>query len=114
MAADQRVGGTFSISLRLEYKTRSEPTTGVSSGTGSVEQMSSEVLIFTADRPLSPGLGLEAVIDWPLTADNQANAELIVYGDVVSCDGLRCKVRIGRYSFGRPGPRPSRTNRFSR
>ena len=85
---DQRAAARFPIVREVRYKIlnrRSVEETGF----GSTIDMSSNGVLFTADRDLRPGMRLEVSISWPVALNGQVPLKLVARGRVVrSAEGI--------------------------
>jgi len=96
---ERRSGVRYPLTLRVRYSVLDlhggEPETGL----GHTVDFSSSGLLFTADKPLEPGLKVELWIDWPVPLDGGVQLQLTAAGTVVRNDGCSTALRIQRHSF---------------
>ena len=66
---------------------------------GQTVDMSSTGLLFTTDKPLDLGRGIELLISWPASLDDGTRLKLVAKGSVVRNAPGMSAVRIGQYEF---------------
>lgn len=87
----------FPLSLQLQFKIAYERDPVV--GTGHTLLMSSEEIVFRADRMIRPDANLELAIAWPVLLEDRVGLRLIVQGRILSTRGAIITVATSRYQF---------------
>jgi len=86
----------YPVELEMKYKIRAR-TPGV--GTGQTRWMSSQEVIFTADRPIEAGTLVEISIAWPVLLNNRVALQLVVEAKIAESQGTRATARILKHHF---------------
>lgn len=99
--ADRRSAVRFPIEQDVRYKVFNRNSIEV--GSGKTVNMSSNGVLFTTERNLSPGERLEVAVNWPAHLDNKCPLKLVTTGRVVRCEDGRAAIAIERYEFRTQG-----------
>ncbi len=99
--ADRRSAVRFPIEQEVRYKVFNRNTIEV--GSGRTINMSSNGVLFTTERTLTPGERLEVAVNWPAQLDNKCPLKLVTTGRVVRADGDKAAIAIERYEFRTQG-----------
>ena len=78
---DRRGATRFPLVRDVRYTIRSRKSIE-ETGLGSTINMSSNGILFSTDRPLSPGMRLEIAISWPAELDGKIPLQLVARGRV--------------------------------
>jgi len=100
-AAERRSAVRFPIEQEVRYKIFNRNTIEV--GSGRTINMSSNGVLFTTERPLSPGERIELSVNWPAHLDNKCALKLVTSGRVVRTDSAKAALAIERYEFRTQG-----------
>jgi hypothetical protein len=97
-AREVRVSSRYPVVLAVRYTTagRFAPE---KTGTGRTIDMSSSVLRFAADGPLTPGQVIEVLVDWPALLDGDIRLQLALSGVIFRTVGTEVALRIQHYDF---------------
>jgi hypothetical protein len=72
---------------------------GQNTGAGRTISMSSKGVLFSTDRVLLPGRGVELCIDWPGKLNSGVGLKLVVRGRIVSYVHGAAGIAVQRYQF---------------
>ena len=100
-AAERRTAVRFPIEQEVRYKVFNRNT--IELGSGRTINMSSNGVLFTTERTLSPGERLEVAVNWPAHLDNHCPLKLVTTGRIVRSDNGRAALSIERYEFRTQG-----------
>lgn len=100
-AGDRRAAVRFPIEQEVRYKVFSRNL--IETGAGKTVNMSSNGVLFTAERTLLPGERLELAVNWPAQLDNRCALKLVTSGRVVRSNGTHAAITIERYEFRTQG-----------
>ena len=98
---DRRAAVRFPIEQEVRYKVFNRNT--IEMGAGRTINMSSNGVLFTTERALSPGERLEVAVNWPAQLDNRCALKLVTTGRVIRSEGDRAAIAIERYEFRTQG-----------
>lgn len=99
--AERRTAVRFPIEQEVRYKIYNRSTIEV--GSGRTVNMSSNGVLFTTERLLTPGERLELAVAWPAQLDNHCPLKLVTTGRVVRSEHGRAAIAIERYEFRTQG-----------
>jgi len=99
--AERRTAVRFPIEQEVRYKVFNRNT--IELGSGRTINMSSNGMLFTTERTLSPGERLEVAVNWPAHLDNRCPLKLVTTGRIVRSDNGRAALSIERYEFRTQG-----------
>ena len=91
----------YPVELEMKYKIRSRMARV---GMGQTRWMSSQEVIFTADRPIEEGTMLEISIAWPVLLNNCVALQLVVEAKIAESQGTTATARILKHHFRTRGP----------
>ncbi len=95
---DRRRHKRYPIVRDLRYKILrrgSKPESGL----GKTVDVSSKGVVFTTERPLTPGERIELVISWPAQLDGRQALNLVARGQITRCMNTTVAVRVDKYEF---------------
>lgn len=98
---DRRSAVRFPIEQDVRYKVFNRNTIEV--GSGKTINMSSNGVLFTTERTLTPGERLEVAVNWPAHLDNKCPLKLVTTGRVIRSEDGRAAIAIERYEFRTQG-----------
>ncbi len=98
---ERRGAVRFPIEQDVRFKVFSKA--GVDAGSGKTVNMSSNGVLFTTDRFLSPGTRLELSVNWPAQLDNKCPLKLVASGRIVRVGQGTAAMMIDRYEFRTQG-----------
>lgn len=61
--------------------------------------MSSNVVRFTTEHPLSQGESVEVTVNWPALVNDKCLIKLVIHGRVIRSDSGSAAVQIANYEF---------------
>ncbi len=99
--ADRRAAVRFPIEQDVRYKVFRRSTVEV--GFGKTINISSNGILFTAQREFACGERLEVAVNWPAQLDNKCPLKLVTTGRIVRSEGHRAAIAIDRYEFRTQG-----------
>jgi hypothetical protein len=91
----------FRLNLPLKFTGTGEDTRFW--GTGTVWNISSEVIAFRTDQALRLGMTVTASMGWPVLLNDKCMLRLYTEGRVIRIDGSLIVMRISRYEFRTSG-----------
>jgi len=94
---ERRIAARFPIERDIRYKLLLDRDGA--EGAGKSINISSGGILFTTDRPLRPGTGIEVAISWPVLMDAEISLELVARGQVVRSANGETAVKIYRHEF---------------
>ena len=107
---DRRTRQRFPLNLELRFTasmSRQDPI----KGRGEVVNLSSRGVAFRTETPLTPGLKIDASMEWPVTLNGDCVLRVTLEGHVVRVENGLAVMSVARYDFrtsGRVGtPAPS-------
>src|SRR5262245_35348184 len=95
VSGERRANPRFEMQLPLKYRVLH----GRWSGSGWTRNMSSSGIAFQVTDDLKPGVRVELIIDWPMTAQGQDPREVVVRGRVGRVEGGLAAVRVTQWRF---------------
>jgi hypothetical protein len=98
---DRRSALRFPIQQDVRYKVFRGNS--IELGSGKTVDMSSNGVLFTTERTLSPGERIEVAVSWPARLDKTSLLKLMTTGLVVRSEEGRAVLAIERYEFQPPG-----------
>jgi hypothetical protein len=100
-SSERRSAVRFPIEQEVRYKIYNRSTIEV--GSGKTINISSNGVLFTTERCLSPGERLEVSVNWPAQLDNRCALKLVTTGRVVRSEPGKAAIAIERYEFRTQG-----------
>jgi len=95
---ERRVADRFPIEREIRYKILSRKE-AEESGLGKTINMSSNGVLFTAEKFVVPGKRVEVAISWPAQLNSKVALKLVARGRVVRCDNGRVAIEIQQHEF---------------
>jgi hypothetical protein len=95
---ERRIADRFPIEREIRYKILSRKD-GEESGQGKTINMSSNGVLFSADRFVVPGKRVEVAISWPAQLNSKVALKLVARGRVVRCDSGKVAIEIQQHEF---------------
>ena len=96
---DERRGADrFPIEREIRYKILSRKE-GEETGFGRTINMSSNGVLFSADRFVVPGRRVEVAISWPAQLNAKVALKLVARGRVVRCEEGKVAIEIQQHEF---------------
>jgi hypothetical protein len=99
--ADRRSAVRFPIEQNVRYRVFRRGSTEV--GFGQTINISSNGILFKAERALALGERLEVSVNWPAHLDNKCPLKLVTTGRVVRSEDQLAAIAIDRYEFRTQG-----------
>lgn len=103
-ASERRNNDRFPIAQDVQYRVLSSKG-GPELGSGKTVNISSTGVLFSSEKPITPGRRLEVSIHWPAHLDGKCGLKLVAQGRVVRCQGKLVAVEIEKYEFRTRGSR---------
>src|SRR4051794_26825528 len=95
---DRRTSIRFPLTLDIHYFVL-HPRASVKANSSQTIDVSSSGLRFAVEKPLEPGLELEAAIHWPVLLHGRIELQLVVTGVIVWSSGTEAALQILRHDF---------------
>lgn len=102
---DRRMADRFPIQREVRYRALTKRNVDDMGG-GTTLNISSNGILFMADRDLPPGRRLEISVSWPADLDGKVPLKLVTRGKVIWCANGRTAFQIQQYEFKTYGCRP--------
>ena len=100
--AERRSSDRFPIEREVRFRLLGKRT-GYEEGVGTTVNISSNGVLFTTDKTLSPGVRIEVSISWPAQLDNRCQLKLVAKGRIARQEHGRAAVEIQQYEFRTAG-----------
>lgn len=100
-SSERRSAVRFPIEQEVRYRIYNRSTIEV--GSGKTINISSNGVLFTTERYLTPGERLELSVNWPAQLDNRCALKLVTTGRVVRSEQGKAAIAIERYEFRTQG-----------
>lgn len=98
---DRRSAVRFPISQDVRYRVYKKAT--IETGFGKTINISSNGILFTAEREFALGERVEVAVNWPAQLDNKCPLKLVTAGRVMRSEGTTVAIAIDRYEFRTQG-----------
>jgi hypothetical protein len=102
---DRRMADRFPIEREVRYRALTKRNID-EVGEGTTLNISSNGILFTADRELPPGRRLEISVSWPVALNGTIGLKLVARGKVIWCANGKTAFEIQQYEFRTNGSRP--------
>ena len=95
---ERRTRQRFPLNLELRF-TASMSRRSPVNGRGEVVNLSSRGVAFRTETPLTPGLSIEASMEWPVTLNGDCVLRVTLEGQVVRVQNGLSVMSVARYEF---------------
>lgn len=95
---DRRGADRFPLEREIRFKILSRKEND-EAGLGKTINMSSNGVLFSADRFVVPGKRLEVAISWPAQLNAKVALKLVARGRVVRCEDGKVAIEIQQHEF---------------